>query len=91
MKLLGRLRPLYFFGAFAVGLLFCYLVTPAPEVVVKFPSPYNAGDVIYRDRAQTCFKFDADRVSCPRDRSLIRPQPLVEDFQRGLSEAANHQ
>ena len=80
MKLFGQIRPLWFFGAFAFGLLVCYLTAPTPEVVVKFPSPYNAGQVVYKDKADSCFTFGADKVSCPRDRSLLRPQPINETF-----------
>ena len=46
--LLGHIRPLWFFAAFAFGLLACYVLQPKPEVVVRFPSPYNAGKVVYR-------------------------------------------
>ena len=75
-----RLRPLYFFLAFGVGLLCCYFITPPPKVVVKFPSPYNAGQVVYKDSAENCFRFNADKVDCPADPGLTRPQPLMEDF-----------
>ena len=75
--MLLRLRPLHFFAAFAVGLLFCYIATPPPKVVVKFPTPYNAGQVVYKDDVDTCFKFNADRVECPADGSA-KPQPLTE-------------
>ena len=78
MMLLGRIRPLYFFVAFAVGLLACYLIQPSKEVVVKFPSPYNAGQVVYTDKAAGCFKFNADRVECPKDKAKVKPQPLFE-------------
>lgn len=69
-----RIRPLSFFVAFAVGLLFCYLVTPPPAVVVKFPTPHNAGKVVYKDDADTCFQFNADRVPCG---PTAVPQPLA--------------
>lgn len=78
-----KLRPLWFFGAFAFGLLCCYIITPAPKVVVKFPSPYNAGQVIYKDSADNCFKFNANAVPCPKDAALVKPQPLMEDFGGG--------
>ena len=83
MILFGHIRPLYFFAAFAVGLLFCYLTTPAPEVVVKFPSPFNANQVVYKDKSDGCFMIGAEHVPCPRDRSLVRPQPIMEDFRSG--------
>ena len=74
------INPLVFFLAFAAGLLICYLYQPPPTVVVKFPSPYNAGQIIYRDNSDQCYKYTADKVSCPLDKNIIKPQPIQEDF-----------
>ena len=79
MLLLGRIRPLWFFVSFAIGLLACYVLTPAPEVIVRFPSPYNAGEVVYRDKAQNCFTYSAEEVGCPKDGKGIKPQPVVAE------------
>jgi hypothetical protein len=81
--LMFKIRPLYFFAAFSIGLFMCYIMAPAPEVVVKFPSPYNAGRVVYKDKADTCFKYNASKVSCPLDKSAIKAQPVMEDFRGG--------
>ena len=78
--LLGRINLKYFVISFAVGLLACYIMAPPPDIVVKFPSPYNAGKVTYKDKAGTCFAFRADAQACPLDRSLIKDQPIMEDF-----------
>jgi hypothetical protein len=77
-----KINPLYFFIAFAVGLLFCYTTTPKPEVIIKFPSPYNAGKVVYKDKGDSCYKIDASKVACPVDKALIKPQPIQEDFKQ---------
>jgi hypothetical protein len=82
MGLLRRINLKVFLLAFAFGLLACYMMAPAPEVVVKFPSPYNAGQVVYKDKAGTCFKYKADKSSCPRDQSSVKQQPIMEDFRR---------
>jgi hypothetical protein len=76
----SKLNPVYFFVSFAIGLFFVYIMTPPPEIVVKFPSPYNAGKITYRDKSDTCYKYKADSVSCPTDKGLIKPQPLFEDY-----------
>ena len=86
--LLGYIRPVYFFAALAVGLLYTYLAAPKPEVVVKFPSPYNAGQVVYKDKADTCYRYSASREACPRDKSLIKEQPIAEDFRSSAAAAA---
>ena len=78
--LLDRVRPLYFFAAFALGLLACYVMAPRPTVVLKFPTPFNAGSVVYQDAAESCYKYDATKVACPLDRGAVKPQPITEDF-----------
>ena len=78
--LLARINVLYFVSAFAVGLLFCYVFSPPPHVVIKFPSPSNAEKYVYRDSSDTCFKIKAQKTDCPRDKSHVKPQPLTEDY-----------
>jgi hypothetical protein len=76
MFLLKRIKPLYFFLSFAIGLFVVYIFTPPPQVVVKFPSPHNAGNLVYRDADEACFVYKADKVACPRDRTIIKDQPV---------------
>ncbi len=76
--MLTKLNPFVFVSAFAVGMLFIYVTTPAPEVVIKYPTPWNAGNIIYKhETADTCFVYNASKTSCPDDTSLIRPQPII--------------
>lgn len=77
----SKLNPLAFFLSFAIGMFFIYIVTPKPEVVIKFPSPWNAGKVLYKSEDdKTCFVYKAEKTECPIDKSLIQPQP-ISDFQ----------
>lgn len=87
MGLLGRINLKYFLAAFVIGLLVCYMMAPAPEVVVKFPSPFNAGKVTYRDKAGGCYMYKADKSSCPKSKEQVRDQPIMEDFTRASSAA----
>lgn len=78
MRFFERIHPFYFFLAFGIGLFFCYITNPKPELVIKFPSPYNAGKILYKDKADSCYKYKADKVECPIDKSLIKEQPITE-------------
>jgi hypothetical protein len=80
-----KIKFLYFLLAFSFGLLLCYVMTPMPEVVLKFPTPFNAGRVVYRDKADTCYVYRADAVSCPMDKHRIKPQPVQEDFRTRMT------
>jgi hypothetical protein len=79
MGLFSQINLKFFLLAFAVGLLVCYLMAPPPEVVVKFPSPFNAGKIVYQDKAGTCFMYKADKSACPKDKASIKEQPIVMD------------
>lgn len=65
---------MWFFLAFGVGLLMCYMFTPPPPVVVKFPSPSNVGKVLYRDADKNCFAYKAENVECT---SKSKEQPIA--------------
>lgn len=75
-----KINPLVFFISFGIGLLVCYVYNPKPKVIVKFPSPYNAGKVLYKDNSDSCYKYNASKVACPIDKDLIKEQPIQEDF-----------
>lgn len=79
MSLFSYINPFAFVVAFGVGLLLTYTVVPAPSVVVKFPTPYNAGRVIYKAEDRNCYKYRADEVACPLnspEKDLLRVQPV---------------
>lgn len=76
-----KIHPVYFFIAFAFGLFYCYITKPQPQVVMKFPTPVNAGKIVYKHTDGSCYKYKADKTECPLDRSKIKDQPLSEDFQ----------
>jgi hypothetical protein len=79
LKFLKQIDPLWFFVSLAVGFLAVYVMAPKPQIVVKFPSPQNAGKIVYKDNSNTCFVYKADSVSCPRDKTKIKDQPISID------------
>ena len=85
-----NLNPYYFAAAFGIGMLIVYISTPPPQVVLKFPSPYNAGTIEYTDKAGACYTYKAEQVPCPKDGAAnIKAQPIQEDF-RSRSRGCGH-
>jgi hypothetical protein len=63
--LLGRLDPLAFFAALGVGLAFVYAFAPRPRKVVKYPTPVNAGKIVYKGEGDDdCFVYSPEKVEC---------------------------
>lgn len=66
--------------AFSIGIFICYVTNPKPQIVFKFPSPTNAGKVVYKDKNDQCYSYKATKTECPSNTSAIKPQPVIEDF-----------
>lgn len=54
----------YFIIAFAIGMLFVYTLSPTPDIIIRYPTPENAGKIIYKDDAGVCYKYRAEEVPC---------------------------
>jgi hypothetical protein len=65
--LFNKLNPVAFFFALGVGLAFVYAFAPRPRKVVKFPTPINAGKIIYKGKDDDCFVYKAKKVECSDD------------------------
>ena len=71
-KILDYIDPLVFLIALFVGILYTYVTTPPPRVVIKYPTPFNIKDTVYIDDNDICYKYNIKEVSCPADKSQIK-------------------
>jgi hypothetical protein len=53
MSLWSSLNGPVFIIALGIGLLVTYVTVPAPKLVIKFPTPFNAGKVVYAGHPMT--------------------------------------
>lgn len=61
----------FFIVSLAIGLLFVYLSVPSPTVIYVYPTPDNVDDIEYKDKSGSCFKFDAQEVTCSKTAKTI--------------------
>ena len=47
MILIDNIQPLWFFASLFIGLFLVYIITPTPEIIVKYPTPENANNSIF--------------------------------------------
>jgi hypothetical protein len=66
----------YFIISLCIGFFFVYILTPTPDIVLKYPTPNNAGKVIYKDKADVCYKYKVNEVDCPDDKSKVVNQKI---------------
>ena len=71
--------PFYFLIALCVGLLYTYVSSPLPQIVVKYPTPHNAGKITYVDDAGVCYRYKVSPSVCPKDAHKIKKMPLAQN------------
>jgi hypothetical protein len=46
------------------------------KTIFIYPSPENINKVIFKDKADNCFTFEAHEITCPKNESLISKIPV---------------
>ena len=62
--------PFYLMTSLYIGIFFVYVSYQTPDVMVQYPTPENAGKIIY-EKNDTCYKYKKLEVMCPLDNSII--------------------
>ncbi len=61
-----------FITSLAIGLFVVYISMPPTQIIYVYPNPDNENKILYKDKADNCFKFESQEVECPDDVSKIR-------------------
>jgi len=65
-----------FLVSFAIGIFFVYILGPEIKTIYVYPTPENVDKILFKDKADNCFKFIEEVVQCPKDKSLISSIPI---------------
>ena len=61
---------------FLIGICLMTIITEEPEVVIKYPTPYNSKNLTYVDKTGNCYQYTANKMVCPSDNSIIKEIPV---------------
>lgn len=61
---------------FLVGICLMTVVKEEPEIVVKYPTPYNTKNITYVDNVGNCYQYKANKIVCPTDNKVIKELPV---------------
>ena len=68
-----------FIISFCVGIFMVYITLPLPEIIIRYPTPFNAGKIVYKDNANICYVYDSKEMSCPKKGILNTPLQFVNN------------
>ena len=60
--------PIVFFISLFVGLLYVYMFTPLPDIIIKYPTPDNTEGIRYKDKAGNCYRYKTTEVECSKNK-----------------------
>jgi hypothetical protein len=74
--LLDHISIPIFLISFALGIFFVYVLGPEMKTIYVYPTPENVNKILFKDKANNCFKFVEEIVDCPKDKKLISIIPI---------------
>jgi len=80
MFIFDHIDPFYFLVSLFVGLFLVYIITPTPELIIKYPTPDNAKELVFEDDSKNCYKFETKEVPCTNDAQEIPIERKIETF-----------
>lgn len=72
INIIKCIDPFVFLISLFIGLMYTYITTPPPRIVIKYPTPFNIKDTVYVDENNVCYKYMIKEVECPSDKSKIK-------------------
>tara|TARA_Y100000992_G_C21020052_1_gene375293 strand:+ start:388 stop:624 length:237 start_codon:yes stop_codon:yes gene_type:complete len=68
----------YFIISLAVGLFFVYIVDVPKRVIYISPNIDNVNKIVYKDKSDSCFKYQATQVTCPSNKDKIEQHTDIQ-------------
>jgi len=65
-----------FLISLAIGLFFVYIYGTDMKTIYVYPTPENVHQILYKDKADNCFTFEASEIKCPTDQTKIKTMPV---------------
>ena len=73
----------WFILSLSIGLLVVYLTIPKPTIILKYPTPENSDEMVFKDDVNNCYKFKTTEVPCPKENVEELPiQKNLEHFRK---------
>ena len=60
-----------FLTSFVIGLFVTYVLDQQQRIVIVYPSPENIQSYLFKDDANSCFRYKQEEVDCAKNESLL--------------------
>ena len=74
--MLDHIRPIPLLAGVVLGIIGFLFVKPPQNVVLKYPTPENAGKIVYKDKNGICYQYKAMSVDCDKNEGRLTEFPI---------------
>ena len=87
MNILSYIDVKWFLVSLALGLFIVYCTAAKPTIIIKYPTPENSDELVFKDDADNCYKFNTKEVSCPKNINVpdVPIQKKLEHFKKSIT------
>ena len=74
----------WFIMSFVLGIFMVYCTAAKPTIIIKYPTPENSDELVFKDDVENCYKFNTKLISCPKNKKIpnIPIQKTLEHFKK---------
>jgi hypothetical protein len=77
MKIQEFIDMRVFIISFFLGMMYVYLTTPTPDIIVKYPTPHNVDKIVYTDKTGNCYRYQLKEEKC--DASKLKKVKIMRE------------
>ncbi len=74
--MLRHIKLSYLAIGIIIGIIGVYFIKPTQNIIYKYPTPENAGKIIYKDKNGICYKYSSKEVDCDKNVARLKNYPL---------------
>jgi hypothetical protein len=71
-----HLRIIPFLIGLVLGFIGIYLMKPLDKTIMKYPSPENVKNTVYRDQNGICYTYSVEKVDCDKNEGTLSEYPI---------------
>lgn len=74
--MLRHIKIVPLFIGLVIGFIAILMIKPEKGIIYKYPTPQNAGKIVYKDKNGVCYKYSSKEVNCDSNESRLKDFPL---------------
>lgn len=77
LQYIKKINPLLFIVCFSVGLYMSYYFGEKIRHIVRYPTPEDSDNVVYKKKDNSCYLYKLKQIQCPSNCDKLVSEKIV--------------